>query len=59
MSDLTEPQRESLHEKLVSHLMRKMGDDKKGIRGPGLDLTDSELGALLRLTRARAPAKSE
>lgn len=57
-ADLTERQREALHEKLLSHMVRKMADDKKGIRGPGLELTDGDLGLLLRMTRARAAAVS-
>ena len=54
MSELDDRQREALHTKLLEHMVRKMADDKRGVRGPGLDLTDSELGQLLRITRARS-----
>lgn len=54
--ELTESQREALHEKLLRHMTQKMADDRRGIRGAGLDLTGSELGQLLRITRARAKA---
>jgi hypothetical protein len=45
---------EQLHTKLLDYLVRQQMDGKRGIRGPGIEFSDTELHALLRLTRVRA-----
>ena len=52
--EMTVQMREQLHEKLMRYWTSREAAAKRGIRAPGLDLTDSELMAMLRLTRARA-----
>lgn len=59
MADITEAQRECLHTKVLEYVARKGIDDRRGVRGPGIALSDSDLSVILRLTRAKAPASNE
>mgnify|MGYP001593031715 CR=1 FL=1 len=40
-----------LEDKLLAYLVQKTRDDAKGICGPGLQISESEVGQILRLLR--------
>jgi len=54
VEDVTEQMRDQLHTRIMEAVCARTRDNKLGIRGPGIEFNDSELYALLRLTRARA-----